>query len=122
MAFLAFNLAVRFLLELSALLAMGWWGWRQRGDSWRILVALAIPMVAATLWGVFAVPNDPSRSGSAPVPIPGVLRLVLELAFFASAAWCLYDLGRGRLAAFLLAIVIIQYAASLDRVRWLVAQ
>jgi len=116
------NLAVRFLLELLALFTMGWWGWRQRGDGWRIVIAAAIPIVAATLWGVFAVPDDPSRSGSAPVPIPGVLRLVLELAFFASAACSLYGLGLSRSAALFGAIVVVHYFVSFDRVRWLVSQ
>jgi hypothetical protein len=121
-AFSALNLVVRFLLELSALFVMGWWGWRQRGDGWRIVLAVAIPIVAASLWGVFAVPNDPSRSGSAPVPIPGVLRIVLELAFFAWAAWSLYDLGFSRSAAFFGTIAVVHYLVSFDRVRWLVSQ
>ena len=116
------NLALRFLLELVALFTMGWWGWGQRGDSWRVVLAAAIPMVAATLWGVLAVPGDRSRSGSAPVPIPGVLRLVLELAFFASAVWSLYGLGFSRSAALFGTIVVVHYLLSFDRVRWLVSQ
>ena len=101
---------------------MGWWGWRQRGDGWRIVFAVAIPLAAATLWGVFAVPNDPSRSGAAPVPIPGVLRLLLELAFFVSAVWTVYDLGFARLAASFAVIVAVHYLLSFDRVRWLITQ
>ncbi len=81
------NLAVRFFLELSALASFGIWGWRLREDGWRFALALAIPLTAAALWGTFAVPDDPSRSGSAPVPVPGILRLAIEFAFFASATW-----------------------------------
>jgi hypothetical protein len=116
------NLAVRFFLELAALFIMGWWSWRQRTDGWQVVFALTIPLVAATLWGVFAVPNDPSRSGSAPVPVPGILRLALELGFFASAAWALYDLGLSRLAAMFGTVVVLHYLVAFDRVRWLMAQ
>ena len=45
------NLAIRFLLELSALLAMGVWGWRQSEGWFRFLLALGIPVIAAVVWG-----------------------------------------------------------------------
>ena len=118
-AFVALNLAVRFLLELSALFILGWWGWHQRDDTWRIVLAAITPLTAAALWGIFAVPNDPSRSGSAPVPTPGPLRLALELTFFASATWACYNLGHVRLAAILGVVVAVHYLLSYDRVRWL---
>ena len=62
------NLALRFLLELSALFAMGVWGWRYSEGWLRFVLALSIPIIAAVLWGTFAVPDDPSRSGGAPIP------------------------------------------------------
>ena len=58
------NLAIRFLLELAALFALGLWGWNayDGGESWqRILLMLGVPIAAALLWGLFAVPDDPSR-------------------------------------------------------------
>jgi hypothetical protein len=115
------NLVVRFLLELSALFVLGLWGWHQRDDGFRIVAALAIPLIAAALWGTFAVPHDPTRSGSAPVPISGVLRLALELGFFGSATLALYDLGFGKLTAALGTAVVIHYLLSYDRIRWLVS-
>jgi hypothetical protein len=115
------NLVVRFLLELSALFVLGLWGWHQRDDGFRIVAALAIPLIAAALWGTFAVPHDPTRSGSAPVPISGVLRLALELGFFGSATLALYYLGFGKLTAALGTAVVIHYLLSYDRIRWLVS-
>ena len=50
------NLAVRFLLEVAALLSMGIWGWRY-GEGWvRLVLAALIPIAAAALWGTFSVP------------------------------------------------------------------
>jgi hypothetical protein len=113
------NLAVRFLLEMCALFIMGLWGWHRRDDGLRILVALAIPLLAATLWGTFAVPGDPTRSGSAPIPVPGILRLALECGFFAFATWALSDLRFARLAGIFGASVAVHYVLSYDRIRWL---
>jgi hypothetical protein len=116
------NLAVRFLLELAALLAVGMWGWRQ-GEGWvRFVLAFGIPIIVAVVWGAFAVRNDPSRSGAAPIAVPGILRLVIELAVFALAIWALYDLGYTGLSWALGIIVAIHYIISYDRIRWLIAQ
>ena len=116
------NLAVRFILELSALLVMGVWGWGQ-GEGWfRFLLALGVPLIAAVVWGTFAVPNDPSRSGAAPVAVPGILRLAIELAFFLFATWALYDLGNTRLSWALGVIVALHYIASYDRMLGLITQ
>jgi hypothetical protein len=76
------NLVIRFILEMTALFAMGYWGWQQREDLVRYLLAVLVPLVAASLWGLFAVPGDASRSGRAPVAVSGPVRLVVEVAFF----------------------------------------
>jgi uncharacterized protein DUF2568 len=116
------NLAARFVLELSALLILGVWGWHQADGGLRIVLALAIPIVAAALWGTFAVPNDPSRSGSAPVPVSGVVRLALEFGFFGVATVALYRLSFVRLSALFAAALVLHYLLSYDRLRWLVRQ
>ncbi len=113
------NLGVRFLLELAALAIMGVWGWHE-GDGWlRFLFALGIPLVAATLWGVFRVPNDPGR---APVAVPGIVRLALELAYFGFAVWALHDLGAATWSWVMGIILVIHYAVSYDRLLWMVRQ
>ena len=114
------NLMVRFLLELCALAVAGYWGWAVHGGQWRLLLAIGLPLLLAILWGVFAVPDDPSRSGRAPVPVPGVVRLILELAVFAFAAWALYAVGRPVLGLILAAVVVTHYIVSYDRITWLV--
>ena len=87
------NLAFPFLLELLASVAVGFRGWNQ-SDSWiRFAWRIGLPMTLAAIWGIFAVPNDPSRSGSAPVAIPGIYRLILEFAAFTIATWVLHNSG-----------------------------
>lgn len=119
MGFHPANLAIRFLLELSALAAIGFWGWRQGEGPQRYAFALLVPLVAAAAWGVLAVPGDRSRSGRAPVAVPGIVRLGVEAAFFAFAVFALYQVGGGPVSAILAVAVLVHYAASYDRVGWL---
>ena len=116
------NLAVRFLLEVAGLAAIGYWGWTQSDGMLRFLLAIGLPVLTAVLWYTFAVPDDPSRSGKAPVPVPGIIRLALELAFFAFATWALYDTGLTTLSLILAVAVVVHYAVSYDRIAWLLRQ
>ena len=110
------NLMLRFALELCALAALAMWGWLTYG----IIAAIAAPVAAAALWGVFAVPDDPSRSGKTVVPVRGWLRLILELAILYGASWTLYSVDQVGLAAALAACVTCHYLISVDRLVWLV--
>jgi hypothetical protein len=116
------NLAVRFFLELTALIAMGFWGWNQRAGVLRFVLAFGIPVIAAVLWGIFAVPNDPSRSGHAPIATPGILRLALELIFFSFAAWTLYSAGATTASWVFVIVTLVHYILSYDRLYWLIRQ
>lgn len=113
------NLALRFVLELSALAAMGFWGWHLTAGGFRFVLAAGVPIIAAVLWGVLAVPDDPSRSGSALFAIPGVVRLIFEISFFGFALWALYTTGLTKFAAIMGALLIVHYAISYDRIAWL---
>lgn len=114
------NLVLRFLLEMTALFSMGLWGWNLSQSPLPIITALAVPLLSAILWGTFAVPDDPSRSGKAPVPTPGFLRLVLELLFFGCAVFMLYSLDYRIPAIVFGSITAIHYALSYDRIIWLI--
>jgi hypothetical protein len=65
------------------------------------------------------VPNDP---GSAPIATPGLIRLAMELIFFAFATWALYDAGWVTPAWILGIIVALHYLVSYDRVLWIIKQ
>lgn len=114
------NLALRFLLEVLALLSIGIWSYRLIPNGWRYVLAALIPILVATAWGVFNVPGDPSRSGEAPVIVPGLIRLLLELTIFGFAVWCLTQSEMSRWAFILGGVVILHYAISYDRIAWLV--
>ena len=116
------NLIIRFLLELAALIAAGNWGWKQN-DGWtRWVLVIGIPLLIAIVWGTFAVPNDPSRSGTAPVVTPGTVRLIIELAILAFAVWTLFDSGFVKLSWLMGSAVVIHYMISYDRIFWLLSQ
>lgn len=116
-----FNLALRFILELVAYAAMGYWAWTQH-EGFERYAWLGLPIVWAILWGTFAVPGDPSRSGRAPRPVPGWTRLFLELAFFASAVWLLFAAGQNLIGTIFGISVLLHYALSYDRIKWLLSQ
>jgi hypothetical protein len=114
------NLAVRFVLELICLLGAGLWGYNWSGSSY--LVGIAIPVVLMVVWAVCAVPGDRSRSGNAPVPIPGALRLLLELSFFGFGTWAFYDLDMIYICLIFGVAVLAHYLISHERVFWLMKQ
>lgn len=113
------NLALRFLLEILALLAIGMWSYRLVPNGWKYILAALIPLLVATAWGVFNVPGDPSRSGAAPVIVPGLIRLIIELAIFTFASWALFTTGHTQWSVIFSVIILIHYLISYDRVGWL---
>ena len=116
------NLLFRLILEVFALISIGMWGWSLGDKSLKYVLALVLPLIVAVVWGTFAVPDDPSRSGKAPVPVPGIVRLMMELSIFGFAGWILFDLGHTILAYALLIAVLIHYLISFDRIKWLIGQ
>ena len=113
------QLALRFGLEMLALVGLVLGGRElidgRAGQAVGIIVAVA----AAAAWGTFNVPGDPSRSGRAPVPVSGVVRLCVEfdVLAFGAAGWML--------ATPLVGVVFIgatafHYGATRQRVRWLI--
>lgn len=99
-------LAVRFLLELSALAALGYWGFRAGaggGLPMKLLLGLGAPLAAAVLWGAFIAPK-----ASFPVAIP--IRILLEAAVFGSASAALYASGHPHAALVFLIVAVVDSA------------
>ena len=90
------NLALRFVLELCLLAALGWWGFSVGGPLIvKILLAVVIVVAVAAIWGVFLSPRRPVQLG-------GTARLVIaeqqRVALFALAVAALAATGQPALA------------------------
>lgn len=116
------NLALRFLLEVTALVTFGFRGYRLTDNWTRIIWAIALPLIFATIWGIFAVHNDPSRSGKTVVSTPGIVRLLIELVLFSIATWVIIDMGYTLAGWIFGAIIFLHYLISYKRVIWLLKQ
>jgi len=116
------NAIFRFVLELGALGAMGWWGYDQIDGIGRYALMVGVPLVAAAAWGTFTVPSDPSRGQNGPVPVSGIIRLLVEGTFFGFASWALHDLDKDIYVVGFGSAVILHYALSLERSKWLIRQ
>lgn len=116
------NGALRFLLELTAIFCFGLWGYHRSDSGLRFLFALLLPIVFALLWGIFAVRDDPSRSGKTVVSTSGWIRLLLELGLFSAATLMLLDLKYTIAGEIFGALVLFHYAISHRRIAWLLKQ
>ena len=113
------NLALRFFLELAALGGFATLAWRLSTGNWKFLAAIAVVVALGAVWATFAVPDDPSRSGNAPVPVPGTVRLVLELAILFGGSWAYLSTGYGWAGLSLGCLVVFHYLLWADRIVWL---
>jgi hypothetical protein len=101
------SLTLQFLLELAALAALGFWGYSTGGSGFKqVALAVAAPLVASTAWALFGSPK-------APLHLAGASRLLLELAFFGSAAGGLAAAGKG-LPAVAFALVVLTNVVLLN--------
>ena len=116
------NLTARLLMEVAAIISFGMWGLNLKEGWMGIILAILLPLIFASIWGVFAVTGDPSRSGKTVVPTPGPVRLILELVLFGCATWMLFNLGYSRLSGIYGAVVVVHYIVSFDRIRWLLSR
>jgi hypothetical protein len=98
----AANLLVRFLLELCALGALGYWGARTgHSVAGKIALSAGVVLVAATAWGLVVAPNAPFGTAS-------LARWGVELTVFACAAGALVGAGWPRLAV----VLVVVYALN----------
>jgi ABC-type sugar transport system permease subunit len=112
------NEVLRFILEVVALSALGYAGWNLVEDALvSVVLATALPLLGATVWAVFRVDGDPKV---APVPVPGVVRLCIEVDFFTTAVVLLAVVGQVAAAGLFAALLVGHYAWGHRRVRWLV--
>jgi hypothetical protein len=93
------NAVARFVLELCALAALAYWGFKTAdGIILDIVLGLGAPAAFALSWGAFVAPKAPYR-------LDDPQRLVLEIAVFGLAALGLIAAG-AVLVGVLLAIAV----------------
>jgi hypothetical protein len=114
------NLTLRFGLELTALAGLAAAAWSLTSGPTRGIAVVTVPVAAAVVWGVFNVLDDPSRSGAAPVEVPGWTRLALELLVLGGGTIAIAVAGRPDVALGLAVLIVVHYVASWSRVAWLV--
>ena len=95
-----------FLLELGAMAAFSYWGYHiKTGAAVKIILAVATPLVIATLWGMFLSPKASLPIFSFP------LRTTLKLVVFIVASAALYASGQSALAVTFLTVSLLIVAA-----------
>ena len=104
----AANLGLRFLLELGALFAVGYWGW-ETGDGWLgwVLAIAAISAVIA-VWALFVSPKHTVETSKQ-------ISFAIELAVWLAAGAALYSTGQKALG---LAFAAISMASGALNYAW----
>jgi hypothetical protein len=102
----AANLALRFVCELTALIALAWWGF-SLGSVGGVLVGLAVAVAAAGLWGAFIAPRARRR-------LADPARFALELVVFGAATAALVAVDHAVLAVVFAVCAVV--TAALTRV------
>ena len=93
------NLAIRFLLELCMLAAVGYWGFKTQSGVMRIILGIGLPILLIVIWSLFVAPK-------AVYPLRGIPHVVLSLILLGSGAVALFAGGRAGLG-WVYAIVLI---------------
>ncbi len=100
----AANLGVRFLLELCLLAALAVVGWRLGGPVvLQVLLAVLLPAVAASLWGLWVAPR-------AKIRLADPARFAVEASLFAVASAGLALVGHLVLGGLLAAAYAVNVA------------
>ncbi len=98
------NLGVRFLLELAALAAFGYWGATMRASgALRVVLAIGLPLAVAVLWGLFVSPKARYSTGRRG-------QVGLGLIVFLVAALLLRERGEATMAAVFAVTAVISSA------------
>jgi hypothetical protein len=96
----AANAGFRFLLEVCALLAIGYWGFTTADGVMAFVRGLGLPLLMIVVWGTFGAPGAPLRAA------PPV-RLALLAVIYGWAVAALATTGQVALAVALGVAVVV---------------
>ncbi|WP_223691697.1 YrdB family protein [Leifsonia poae] len=94
------NGILRFLLELFAIVSLGFWGFVAWPLPWNIVIGIGAPVIAIVLWGLF-------RSPKAVFRIDPFGRALVEVVVMAAAAFAWWDLGQPVVAIVFAAVATV---------------
>lgn len=99
------NSMVAFLLEITVLVAVCYWGFhlQQGGLPIRILAGVGAPVLMAVAWGIFGSPK-------APVGLPGPLDAAFRILWFGIGALAFWAAGRPIAALALIGVYALNAA------------
>ncbi len=101
------NATLAFLLEVAALVALGYWGFHTgAGIPAKLALGLGAPLLAAIVWGLFAAPK-------ARFAVPFAAVLATKALVFGAATAALYATGH-RVPAVVFAIVVVFNTTTLS--------
>ncbi|MGG3890505.1 YrdB family protein [Metabacillus fastidiosus] len=94
------NIALRFLIELCSLFAIGYWGFQMgKGILLKSILGIGAPLTIAVIWAMFGSPNASYQLNSG-------LRLSLELIIYLLASAAIYTTGRPKTAVLFITIAL----------------
>ena len=99
------NLALRFLLELAGIVALGWWGFHAADGPAGVVLGVGAPVALILVWGLVVAPR-------ARYPQSPRFRLVAGTALLEATALALAAAG-ATLAALALGAVVLVNAIGL---------
>jgi hypothetical protein len=95
------NVALRFLLELCVLAALGYWGFRTgQGLLAKIGLGIGVPLLAAVVWGLVGAPGSPWQWHDP-------WHLLLEVVVFGAAAVALFAAGQRTLSVAFVVVFVL---------------
>jgi hypothetical protein len=99
------NYALRFVLEIAALVALAYWGFSEFGGVVQWLIGLGAPLLVAVVWGTFMSPKA-SRPTVDPV------RLLIEVAVFGAGVAALLAGDAPALGTVFAALAVVHLALT----------
>jgi Protein of unknown function (DUF2568) len=94
------NLAVRFILEICVLVALGYWGWKTGDGTMRWVLAVGSVVAAIVVWSLFVSPNPT-------IELARPIRLVIEFVVWAAAAAALWATALRALAVVFIVVAVV---------------
>jgi hypothetical protein len=115
-----FDRALCAVIEITAVLAYGYWAWAVHSGYLRYAWSFLALLVAWVVWDVFRVPGDGSAKPR--VPVPGWVRLIIEAGYFTGAGTALVAAGAEAVGIVFMLLVAVHYSLTHRRVRWLLRE